>query len=113
MDRKSKIRMPVKYNRLNIAGLNIHNIRTQKFPGLSQNGLAAKMQLEGIEITKNTIQRMEAGLCSISDIQLVIIAKVLQVSVEQLVDESVYKDFYSSDSEKEGIMIAAEESAQE
>jgi len=87
-----RIGMPLKYQRANIAGQNIHNIRIQKVPKMSQNGLAAQLQLQGIQITKNTIQRMEAGLSKITDIQLAAIAKVLQVPVEKLLDESVYND---------------------
>lgn len=91
MQKKSKITMPKKYNRVNIAGLNIKRIRTERFPNLSQNGLAAKLQLQGIAITKNTIQRMEAGLCGINDIQLVAIAQILKTSVTELLDESAYQ----------------------
>ena len=99
MQKKSKITMPKKYNRVNIAGLNIKRIRTERFPNLSQNGLAAKLQLQGIAITKNTIQRMEAGLCAINDIQLVAIAKILHVTIEDLLDETHYKINYSQENE--------------
>lgn len=96
---KKKLTMPKKYNRVNIAGLNIKKIRTERFPGLSQNGLATQLQLNGIAITKNTIQRMEAGLCAINDIQLIAIAQILQTTVEQLLDETPYQVNYSSEPE--------------
>ncbi len=91
MSRK-KLHAPVKYGRANIAGMNIKKIRMKKFPDLSQNGLAALVQLEGIPMTKNTVQRMEAGLGAINDIQLKAFAKVLKVDVKELLDESIYKE---------------------
>lgn len=102
-----RIGLSRKYQRANIAGLNIHNIRIKKFPKMSQNGLAAQLQLQGIQITKNTIQRMEAGQCKITDIQLTAIAKILKVSVEQLLDESVYKNTsYLSESDNAEMSVA-------
>ena len=64
---------------------------------MSQNGLAAQLQLKGITITKNTIQRMEAGLCAINDIQLVAIAEVLHVSIDKLLDETSYQIKYPTE----------------
>ena len=90
MSRK-KIHVPIKNGRANIAGMNIKKIRLAKNPELSQNGLATLIQLEGIPMTKNTVQRMEAGQGTINDIQLVAFAKVLKVDVKALLDESVYK----------------------
>ena len=87
---RNKICAPIRNGRLNIAGLNIKKIRMEKFPELSQNGLAALVQLEGIPMTKNTVQRMEAGEGTINDIQLTVFAKVLGVPVEELLDESIY-----------------------
>ena len=87
---RKKIHAPVKYGRQNIAGMNIKKFRKEKFSDLSQNKLAAMVQLAGLPMTKNTVQRMEAGLGTINDIQLAVFAKVLQVSVEDLLDESIY-----------------------
>ena len=97
MEKKNKTTMPKKYNRVNIAGLNIKRIRTTNFSNMSQNGLAAQLQLKGITITKNTIQRMEAGLCAINDIQLVAIAEVLHVTIDKLLDESPYQIKYPTE----------------
>ena len=97
MEKKNKTTMPKKYNRVNIAGLNIKRIRTTNFPNMSQNGLAAQLQLKGILITKNTIQRMEAGLCAINGIQLVAIAEVLHVTIDKLLDETSYQIKYPTE----------------
>ena len=61
MEKKNKTTMPKRYNRVNIAGLNIKRIRTTNFPNMSQNGLAAQLQLKGITITKNTINEWKQG----------------------------------------------------
>lgn len=88
---RNKTGAPVKYGRVNIAGLNIRKIRIEKFPTLSQNGLAAMIQLAGLPMTKNTVQRMEAGEGTINDIQLKVFAQVLDVPVSELLDESIYE----------------------
>lgn len=89
---RNKLHAPEKYGRANIAGMNIKRIRMSNFPELSQNGLASQVQLEGIPMTKNAVQRMEAGLGAINDIQLLAFAKVLKVDVKELLDESIYQN---------------------
>ena len=42
------------------------------------------MQLHGIDIDKNAIQRIENGKRFVTDIELVVLAKVLEVSVLEL-----------------------------
>lgn len=46
------------------------------------------MQLEGIEIDKNAIQRIESGKRFITDIELKVFARVLNVSVDVLLEEN-------------------------
>ncbi len=55
-------------------------------PKTSQRALADKMQLEGIELDKNAIQRIESGKRFITDIELKAFTKVLQVSYDDLLD---------------------------
>ena len=45
----------------NIAGKNIAKIRKEIKPVMSQRALADKMQLFGIDLDKNAIQRIECG----------------------------------------------------
>lgn len=73
--------------RNNIAGLNIARIRKSLTPKTSQRQLADKMQLEGIELDKNAIQRIESGQRFITDIELKAFAKVLHVACEDLLKE--------------------------
>ena len=70
----------------NIIGKKIKNYRQNMIPKLSQRALADLMQLNGIDIDKNAIQRIEAGKRFVTDIELRIFAKVLKVSYEQLLD---------------------------
>lgn len=73
--------------RNNISGNNIARIRKGLCPKVSQRLLADKMQLEGIELDKNAIQRIESGARFITDIELKTFAKVLDVSYEELLEE--------------------------
>lgn len=54
--------------------------------GISQRQLADMLQLEGLEVDKNAIQRIEAGKRFVTDIELVKLAKVFGVSYEALID---------------------------
>jgi len=71
----------------NICGVNIAKIRKSLSPKVSQRALAEKMQLEGIELDKNAIQRIESGKRFVTDIELKIFVKVLNVSYEDLLQE--------------------------
>lgn len=71
----------------NISGSNIARIRKSLYPKVSQRLLADKMQLEGIELDKNAIQRIESGARFITDIELKTFAKVLHASYEELLAE--------------------------
>ena len=65
----------------NLSGRNISRIRKSAVPHLSQRALADKLQLHGIDVDKNAVQRIECGKRFVTDIELVAIAKVLDVSV--------------------------------
>lgn len=66
----------------NICGKNIANFRTKI--GISQRRLADEMQLVGIDIDKNAIQRIECGKRFVTDIEIVAFAKVFNVTFEEL-----------------------------
>jgi len=71
-----------KYN--NISGENIAKIRKAIVPTVSQRALADKLQLCGIDVDKNAIQRIECGKRFVTDIELVAIANVLNVPILDL-----------------------------
>ena len=70
----------------NIAGKNIAKIRKETKPIMSQRALADKMQLFGIDLDKNAIQRIECGKRFITDIELLAFSKVLSTSLETLLE---------------------------
>ncbi len=66
----------------NICGRNIARFRTALH--ISQRELADRMQLVGIDIDKNGIQRIECGKRFVTDIEVVAFANLLSKSYEEL-----------------------------
>lgn len=58
----------------------------RKKMGKSQRQLADMLQLAGLDIDKNAIQRIEAGKRFVTDIELVYLAQVLHLSYADLLD---------------------------
>lgn len=56
----------------------------RKKMGKSQRQLADMLQIAGLDIDKNAIQRIEAGKRFVTDIEFVYLAQVLQLSYEEL-----------------------------
>lgn len=75
--------------RNNICGAQIAHYR--KLSGKSQRELADALQLAGLDLDKNAIQRMEAGKRFVTDIELVYLAQVLKVSYQDLLTISDLK----------------------
>lgn len=71
--------------RNNICGRQVALFR--KRLGKSQRELADALQLLGLDVDKNAIQRMEAGKRFVTDIELLYLSKALHVSLEALLDE--------------------------
>lgn len=72
----------------NISGENIARIRKAIVPAFSQRALADKLQLCGVDVDKNAIQRIECGKRFVTDIELVAIAKVLNVPILDLLKKT-------------------------
>lgn len=66
----------------NVCGKKIAQVR--KLQGKSQRQLADALQLEGLDVDKNAIQRIEAGKRFVTDIELLYFAKVLELSYDDL-----------------------------
>lgn len=73
-------------NRNNICGKKIHLLRTQLKPKVSQRAFADKLQLIGIDLDKNAIQRIESGQRFVTDIELKAFAQILEISVDDLLN---------------------------
>ena len=67
----------------NICGKKIAELR--KSMKISQRILADKLQLAGLDVDKNAIQRIECGKRFVTDIELVVFSKVFNISVDELV----------------------------
>lgn len=70
--------------RLNLCGAQVARLRIGGSKKQSQRELADKLQLAGIDLGKNAIQRIECGKRFVTDIELAALAQVLDVSVEEL-----------------------------
>lgn len=69
----------------NISGKRIAIRR--KVMKISQRELADRLQNAGLDIDKNAIQRMESGQRFITDIELIYIAKTLNLTFDELLSE--------------------------
>ena len=71
----------------NICGSKIKFFR-EKFPEkTSQHKFSKLLQTAGLDIDKNAVQKIECGKRFVTDIELKIIAQVLHVSYQQLLDD--------------------------
>ena len=66
----------------NVCGKNITKLRIDL--KISQRELADRMQLVGIDIDKNAIQRIECGKRFVTDIEIIAFAKIFNVSYETI-----------------------------
>lgn len=69
----------------NICGDRIREARVKS--RLTQAEFAAQLQIAGINIERDSISRIEIGTRFIADFELMIIAKVLNVSLDWLLHE--------------------------
>ena len=66
----------------NISGKKISIMRKEL--NISQRVLADKLQLSGLDVHKNAIQRIECGKRFVTDIELVAFSKIFNVAVDEL-----------------------------
>ncbi|WAC21100.1 helix-turn-helix transcriptional regulator [Luteolibacter sp. SL250] len=66
----------------NLVGDRIRKLRTVE--GISQDALAAKCQAAGWDISRGTFAKIEAGLRRVNDAEVVVLAKVLNRDVSDL-----------------------------
>ena len=73
--------------RLNLCGRKVALLRRQMQPKVSQRAFADMLQLAGLDLDKNAVQRMESGQRFVTDIELKVFARIFQVSYEDLLSE--------------------------
>ena len=66
----------------NICGEKVKQARKKQ--GLSQENLAARLQVEGINIERDSVSRIEIGTRFVADYELAALCTVLNVSPEYL-----------------------------
>ena len=69
--------------RNNLCGETVSLLR--KNMGISQRKLADLLQIEGLDVDKNAIQRIEAGKRFVTDIELRSLSVVLEKSADELI----------------------------
>ena len=72
--------------RNNLCGEKVRELRLNYPTKLSQRALADKMQLAGIDVDKNAIQRIESGKRFVTDIELKSFALIFDVTVDELLN---------------------------
>ena len=71
----------------NICGEKVSKLR-KNLPGkVSQRILSEKMQLQGIDMDKTAIRRIENGERYVTDIELLALTKIFGVSYDDLLDK--------------------------
>ena len=66
----------------NVCGKNVAIARKEK--GLSQRELADGLQLLGLDIDKNAVQRIECGKRFVTDIELIALSRYFDMRYEEL-----------------------------
>lgn len=66
----------------NICGRNVYQFRKEL--GLSQRELADRLQVQGLDVDKNAIQRIEACKRFVTDIELSLLAVVFSKSTDEM-----------------------------
>lgn len=70
--------------RNNICGEKIYELRKSAVPKMSQRILAEKLQLLGVDVDKNAIQRIECGKRFVTDIELKALSEILNISIDEM-----------------------------
>ena len=68
--------------RQNIVGPQVRKLRDQQ--GLTQEMFAARCSIRGLELSRGTLSKIEAQLRCVTDMELVLLAESLKVTVAQL-----------------------------
>lgn len=70
--------------KLNICGENVAKYRMKIQPKMSQRALADRLQILGVDVDKNAIQRIECGKRFVTDIELIALSEALNINIDTL-----------------------------
>ena len=71
------------HGKKNVSGDRIREAQLKR--RLTQEDLAAKLQIEGVIMERDSVSRMEIGTRFVTDYELMVLSKVLGVSMQWLV----------------------------
>ena len=74
----------------NIVGKRVQEAR--KKISLSQEELAAKLELSGWKISRVSLAKIEAGTRQVTDFEVMTLSKILKVPLDWLMDENVFDE---------------------
>ncbi len=72
----------------NVTGRRIGQLRKAKDPRMTQAELAHALQLQGVNIDRAGIAKIEGGYRQVSDVELVVIAQALGVPPTELLEST-------------------------
>ena len=76
-------------NKMNLIGANVRKFRKKQ--KMSQQLLSAKLELLSVYICRGSVSRVEDQTRTVTDIELYALAKVLNVSIQDLFENTVDK----------------------
>ena len=71
----------------NLCGANLKRIRLAQSPPLSQRRLALRLQVMGYDVDNHFIRRIETGERYVTDIELAMLSRALNVTVDELIKQ--------------------------
>ena len=74
-------------NKMNLIGANVRKYRRRQ--KMSQQLLSAKLELLSVYICRGSVSRVEDQTRTVTDIELYALAKVLNVSIQELFENTV------------------------
>ncbi len=70
--------------RNNICGRKVYDLRTNSKTKMSQRMLAELLQLNGVDVDKNAVQRIESGQRFVTDIEIIALCKIFNITSDEL-----------------------------
>ena len=77
-------------NKMNMIGQNVRKYR--KLRKMKQQALSNGLELMGVYVCRGSISRIEDCQRTVTDIELYAIAKVLNVTIDELIDNAFFED---------------------
>ncbi len=74
--------------RRNVIGERVRLARESAKPRITQVDLAARLQIKGLRLERVAISKIETGYREVTDVEAIVIAKALDVTISWLLGES-------------------------